>query len=57
MCNNTDYRKCQKCGKYTCDSTIGHKNKPTESVIQCVFGGTKKWIWKHTNTGIEFELN
>lgn len=56
MCKNTDYKKCMKCGRYACDTTIGSKNKATESIIQCVFGGIKKWIWKHTDNGIEFEL-
>ena len=56
MCENADYRKCTKCGRYSCDTTIGHRDNPTESIIQCVFGGIKKWIWKHTDNGIEFVL-
>lgn len=56
MCNNNDYNKCMKCGRYQIDLTVGHRNAPTESVVTCVFGGAKKWIWKHTEKGIEFEL-
>ena len=54
MCKNTDYEICMKCKRYTCDSTIGHRNKSTESIIQCIFGGVKRWIWKHTEKGIVF---
>ena len=56
MCNNEDYKKCMRCGKFQIDSTIGHRNAPTESIITCAFGGVKKWIWTHTDNGIEFVL-
>lgn len=26
MCNNNDYNKCMKCGRYQIDSTVGHRN-------------------------------
>lgn len=56
MCTNTDYSRCMECKRYSCDTTIGHRDKPTESIIECVFGGIKKWIWEHTENGIKFVL-
>lgn len=56
MCQCEDYNKCSKCGRYTCDSTIGHQNAPTESIIECVHGGVKKWVWKRTENGIEYDF-
>ena len=53
MCNCKDYNKCSKCGRYTCNSTIGYRDKPTVTVVKCIFGGKKKWVWKHTENGIE----
>lgn len=55
MCDNIEYEQCMKCQQYNCDTTIMHRNSPTESIIQCRLGGTKKWTWVNTENGIQYE--
>ena len=43
MCENTSFEKCMKCGRYSVNECHGRKDKPTEEVIICAIGGTKKW--------------
>ena len=43
MCDNTNFERCIKCGRYSVNECHGHKDKPTEEVIICSIGGTKKW--------------
>lgn len=42
-CNNTRLKNCMDCGKYSINECHGYKEKPTEEIIVCRWGGFKKW--------------
>lgn len=43
MCENNCLEKCYKCGRYSIDTCHGYSNKPMEDIIECIYGGVKKW--------------